>query len=130
VDEVVRYDTVETTDTLRVAVPTDMTVRGAIPPNPVDVGDQVTLTYYDTDAQRWTQNRYRLPTDTWGVGLRGDLTAGPWLHATGTLDIIRYAQVGPMGLEARFGAGYAALIMDEYRAGPVVSAGIRIGYDW
>ena len=130
VDEVVRYDTVEATDTLRVAVPTDMTVQGVIPPSPVDVGDQVTLTYYDTDAQRWTQNRYRLPTDTWGVGLRGDLTAGPWLHATGTLDIIRYAQVGPMGLEARFGAGYAALITDEYRAGPVVSAGIRIGYDW
>jgi len=130
VDEVVRYDTVETTDTLRVAVPADMTVRGVIPPSPVDVGSQVTLTYYDTDAQRWTQNRYRVPTDTWGVGLRGDLTAGSWLHATGTLDIMRYAEVGTLDVTASLGAGYGALVTDEYRAGLVVRAGLRIGYDW
>jgi len=130
VDEVVRYDTVETTDTLRVAVPADMTVRGVIPPSPVDVGSQVTLTYYDTDSQRWTQNRYDLPGDTWGVGLRGDLTAGSWLRATGTLDIMRYAEVGPMAVTASLGAGYGALVTDEYRAGPVVRAGLRIGYDW
>ena len=130
VDEVVRYDTVETTDTLRVAVPADMTVRGVIPPSPVDVGSQVTLTYYDTDAQRWTQNRYDLPTDTWGVGLRGDLTAGTWLHARSTVDVTRYTDVGPMDIETRIGAGYGVLITDEYRAGPVVTAGIQIGYDW
>ena len=130
VDEVVRYDTVETTDTLRVQVPTDMTVQGVIPPSPVDIGDQVTLTYYDKDAQRWTQNRYRLPADTWGVGLRGDLTAGPWLHARSTVDVTRYTDVGPMDIETRIGAGYGALVTDTYRSGPVVTAGIRIGYDW
>jgi len=62
---VVRYDTVRQVDTVRVAVPTDMSIQGVISPSPVDIGDEVTLTYYDTRAQRWTQNRYDIPSDTW-----------------------------------------------------------------
>jgi hypothetical protein len=42
-----------------------MTVQGVIPSSPVDIGEEVTLTYYDTGAQRWTQNRYDIPSDTW-----------------------------------------------------------------
>jgi hypothetical protein len=62
---VVRYDTVREVDTVRLALPTDMSIQGVIPPSPVNIGDEVTLTYYDTGAQRWTQNRYDIPTDTW-----------------------------------------------------------------
>jgi hypothetical protein len=62
---VVRYDTVTQVDTLITQVPADMTVQGVIAPSPVDIGDEVTLTYYDTGAQRWTQNRYTFPEDRW-----------------------------------------------------------------
>jgi len=62
---VVRYDTVRQVDTVRVAVPTNMSIQGVIPPSPINIGDEVTLTYYDTGAQRWTQNRYEIPSDTW-----------------------------------------------------------------
>jgi len=62
---VVRYDTVTQVDTLVTQVPADMKVQGVIPPSPVQVEDEVTLTYYDTGAQRWTQNRYTFPEDRW-----------------------------------------------------------------
>ena len=62
---VVRYDTVREVDTVRQAVPTDMSIQGVIPPSPVDIGEETRLTYYDTDAQRWTQNRYDIPKDRW-----------------------------------------------------------------
>ena len=62
---VIQYDTVTQVDTLVTQVPADMRVKGVIPPSPVQVEDQVTLTYYDTGAQRWTQNRYDIPEDDW-----------------------------------------------------------------
>jgi hypothetical protein len=62
---VVRYDTVTQVDTLVTQVPTDMRVQGVIPPSPVDIGEEVRLTYYDPQAQRWTQNRYNIPKDSW-----------------------------------------------------------------
>jgi len=62
---VVRYDTVTQVDTLVTQVPTDMTVQGVIPRSPVDIEEEARLTYYDTGAQRWTQNRYTLPEDRW-----------------------------------------------------------------
>jgi len=64
-ETVVRYDTVAQVDTVIMQVPADMRVQGVIPPSPVDIGETVTLTYYDTEAQRWTQNRYDIPSDTW-----------------------------------------------------------------
>ena len=131
VDEVVRYDTVQTTDTAFVPIPENWSPQGLIGTAPLDIeDDQATLTYWDHTTRQWTQNRYDLPTDTWGVGLRGDLTAGTWLHARSTVDVTRYTDVGPMDIETRIGAGYGVLITDEYRAGPVVTAGIQIGYDW
>jgi len=62
---VVRYDTVRKVDTVRLAVPTSIDIKGVLPPLPIDIGDEVTLTYYDTQAQRWTQNRYDIPQDDW-----------------------------------------------------------------
>jgi len=62
---VIRYDTVREVDTVRLAVPTDMSIQGVIPPSPVDIGEEVTLTYFDSNAQRWTQNRYDIPSDRW-----------------------------------------------------------------
>jgi len=131
VDEVVRYDTVQTTDTAFVPIPENWSPQGLIGTAPLDIeDDQATLTYWDHTTRQWTQNRYDLPTDTWGVGLRGDLTAGTWLHARSTVDVTRYTDLGPLDIETRIGAGYGVLITEEYRAGPVVRAGLRIGYDW
>jgi hypothetical protein len=62
---VVRYDTVRQVDTVRLAVPTGIDIKGVLPPSPVDIGEEVTLTYYDTGAQRWTQNRYNIPQEDW-----------------------------------------------------------------
>lgn len=62
---VVRYDTVTQVDTLVTQVPTDMTVQGVIPPSPVDIEEEARLTYYDTGAQRWAQNRYDIPDEQW-----------------------------------------------------------------
>jgi hypothetical protein len=42
-----------------------MTVQGVIPPSPVDIEEEARLTYYDTGAQRWAQNRYDVPQDRW-----------------------------------------------------------------
>jgi hypothetical protein len=92
--------------------------------------EQVRLQGYLPTTRAGREWAYDIPQDDWGVGLRGDMTAGPWLHATATTDIIRYADVGPLDVTTSFGAGYGALITDEYRAGAVVTAGIRIGYDW
>jgi len=92
--------------------------------------DEVQLQGYLPDSGAGREWTYDIPQDQWGAGLRGDLTAGPWLHARSTVDITRYTTLGPLDVEARLGAGYGALVTDEYRAGPVVTAGIRIGYDW
>jgi hypothetical protein len=42
-----------------------MTVQGVIPPSPVDIEEEARLTYYDTGAQRWAQNRYDIPDEQW-----------------------------------------------------------------
>jgi hypothetical protein len=80
---VVRYDTVTQVDTLVTQVPADIKVQGVIPPSPVQVEDEVTLTYYDTGAQRWTQNQYDISSDTWHL----------WPSIS--------AQATPAGLQAR-----------------------------
>jgi len=59
-EAVIRYDTVRTTDTLRVPVPTDFEMQGVIPPRPLDISsDEATLTYWT--GERWQQNVYDLP---------------------------------------------------------------------
>jgi len=92
--------------------------------------EQVTLQGYLPGSGAGREWSYDIPQPEWGVGLRGDLTAGPWLHATATADVMRYTDLGPLDVTASLGAGYGALVTDEYRTGPVVRAGLRIGYDW
>lgn len=92
--------------------------------------EQVTLQGYLPSRGAGREWTYDIPQDEWGVGLTGNLTAGPWMHATATADVMRYAELGPLDVTASLGAGYGMLITDEYRAGPVVRAGLRIGYDW
>jgi len=64
--KVVRYDTIRTTDTVRVPVPENFEYLGAIEPRPVDVqDDKVTLTYFR--GGRYMQNRYDIPRPTWAI---------------------------------------------------------------
>jgi len=85
---VFRYDTVRQVDTVRLAVPTDMDIKGVLPSSPVNIGEQVTLTYYDTQAQRWTQNRYDIPSDTWHLWPSVSAATTPvGLQATATANL-------------------------------------------
>lgn len=61
-----KYDTVRTTDTVRVPVPDGFGYLGAIETRPVDVAqDEVTLTYFRDG--RYMQNRYDIPQPTWAI---------------------------------------------------------------
>jgi len=61
-----KYDTVRTTDTVRVPVPEDFDYLGAIETRPVDVGqDEVTLTYFRDG--RYMQSQYNIPQPTWAI---------------------------------------------------------------
>ncbi|MCS3667403.1 hypothetical protein GGP77_001632 [Salinibacter ruber] len=131
VPKVVRtYDTVRTTDTVRVPVPESFDYLGSIERRPVDVqGDEVTLTYFRDG--RYMQNEYNLPQDRWGVGLQSDFTFAKWVQGTLTADVMRHAEWGPLDVRTRFGVGYGALVTDgTAQVSPVARAGFRIGYDW
>jgi len=61
-----KYDTVRTTDTVRVPVPDRFDYLGAIETRPVDVAqDEVTLTYFRDG--RYMQNQYNIPQHTWAI---------------------------------------------------------------
>jgi hypothetical protein len=61
-----KYDTVRTTDTVRVPVPEDFDYLGAIERRPIDVqDDEVTLTYFR--GGRYMQNQYSIPQETWAI---------------------------------------------------------------
>jgi len=88
-----------------------------------------TLTYFR--GGRYVQNKYDLPADRWGVGLRSELTFAKWVQGTLTADVTRHAEWGPLNVETRFGLGYGALVTDgTAQVSPVARAGFRIGYDW
>jgi hypothetical protein len=103
---------------------------GTIETRPVDITDgTATLTYFR--GGRYVQNKYDLPTDRWGVGLRSELTFARWVQGTLTADVMRHAEWGPLDVRTRFGLGYGALVTDETaEVSPVARAGFRIGYDW
>lgn len=64
--KVIRYDTVRTTDTVRVPVPRGFDYLGAIERQPIDVqDDEVTLTYFRDG--RYMQNQYDIPRPTWAI---------------------------------------------------------------
>lgn len=127
--KVIQYDTVRTTDTVRVPVPEGFTYMGAIEPQPLDITEgTATLTYFR--GGRYVQNEYDLPTDRWGVGLRSGFTFAEWAQVTTTLGITRHAEWGPLDVQTRFGVGYGFLVGKKVRRSPVAQAGFRIGYDW
>jgi len=67
---VVQYDTVHEVDTITVAAPTELTLKGLIEPQPLDITtDEATLTYYDPSTKRYTQQVYDIPADRYRAGL-------------------------------------------------------------
>jgi len=112
-ETVIRYDTVQTTDTLKIPVPTDTEFVGAIPPSPLDMsGDQATLTYFD--GERWQQNVYDVPRDTWRLDLTADATAlqGAAVAMT-SLQVRRRTALGWVGV----GPSYSAVVTNEVTTG-------------
>ena len=90
---VVRYDTVTQVDTLMTQVPADMSIQGVIPPSPVDIEEEAKLTYYDTGAQRWTQNRYDIPQDRWHLWPAVEIRTTPLGLQASALANLRWRRV-------------------------------------
>jgi len=84
-ETVIRYDTVRSTDTVRIAVPDSARIKGVIEPSPLDLTEgEATLTYYDPTAGRYMQDVYDIPDTTPLVTLAPDLgtTAMPTTLST------------------------------------------------
>jgi len=101
--KVVRYDTVRTTDTVRVPVPDSFRFMGAIETRPVDVTqDEVTLTYFRDG--RYMQNRYAIPRETWAIApsVAAEATPGG-VGATAALTVSRKSLAVSAGYEVAQG---------------------------
>jgi len=97
--KVIRYDTVRTTDTVRVPVPKDFDYLGAIETRPVDVqDDEVMLTYFR--GGRYMQNRYDIPRPTWAIApsLTAEATPGG-VGASAALTVSRKSLAVSAGYE-------------------------------
>jgi hypothetical protein len=67
-ETIVRYDTIRTTDTAFVPVPTGWQPTGLIGSAPLDLSeDEATLTYWDHRGRRFEQKVYDIPQPTWGI---------------------------------------------------------------
>jgi hypothetical protein len=67
-ETIVRYDTVTTTDTAFVPVPTGWQPTGLIGSAPLDIGqDEATLTYWNHRGRRFEQKVYDIPQPTWAI---------------------------------------------------------------
>jgi len=67
-ETIVRYDTVRTTDTAFVPVPTGWQPTGLIGSAPLDIGqDEATLTYWNHEGRRFEQKVYDIPQPTWVI---------------------------------------------------------------
>jgi len=112
---VIRYkqDTVRATDTVRVPVPADFEMMGVVPQQPLDIGsDEATLTYWTGD--RWQQNVYGLPRDTWRLDLRAQGTAlRDAAVASTSLQVRRRTTFGWLGV----GPSYGAVVTTEATTG-------------
>jgi hypothetical protein len=101
--KVIRYDTVRTTDTVRVPVPKNFDYLGAIETRPVDVTqDEVTLTYFRDG--RYMQNRYAIPRETWAIApsVAAEATPGG-VGATAALTVSRKSLAVSAGYEVAQG---------------------------
>lgn len=94
-----KYDTVRTTDTVRVPVPDSFRFMGGIETRPVDVTqDEVTLTYFRDG--RYMQNRYAIPRETWAIApsVAAEATPGG-VGATAALTVSRKSLAVSAGYE-------------------------------
>jgi len=67
-ETIVQYDTVTTTDTAFVPVPSGWTPTGLIGSVPLDIGkDEATLTYWNHEGRRFEQKVYDIPKPTWSI---------------------------------------------------------------
>lgn len=129
-ETVIRYDTVRTTDTMHVPVPSGYRYMGTIETQPLDLStEEATLTYFR--GGRYIQKKYSIPQPTWGVGMRGTVMAGQaWSAATTTIGVSHMTEWGPMDVVPRVGIGYGAVLGEEYRAGPIMRVGVELQYTW
>jgi len=133
VDRVVQYDTVAQTDTVWMQVPSDMTIKGVIPPSPVDVNSQrVRLTFFDPDAQRFTQDFFELPQQKNRISVTASTRA--WGKALETTVEGLYTRqiadwwIGRVWLQG--GAGYRLTSTQSPMAGPYGTVGLRYELRW
>jgi len=112
-ETIIRYDTVETTDTLKIPVPSDTDFIGAVAPSPLDLtGEKATLTYFD--GERWQQNVYDVPRDTWRIDLQAQGTAlRDAAVASTSLQVRRRTALGWLGV----GPAYSAVVTTEATMG-------------
>jgi len=78
-ETIVRYDTVTTTDTAFVPIPTDWQPTGLIGSAPLDLSqDEATLTYWNHEGRRFEQKVYDTPQPRWGIApsLTAEATPG------------------------------------------------------
>jgi len=67
-ETIVRYDTVTTTDTAFVPVPTEWQPTGLIGSAPLDLSqNEATLTYWNHEGRRFEQKVYDIPQPTWAI---------------------------------------------------------------
>jgi len=136
-EEVTLYAPVETTavETVRVAVPMDLSVEGVIGENPIRRidrwwgRDQLALRYFDPAERRYVQERFRTPTAKWKIWVDAGVEAtAPLIPARRTLRLntdlkawLRYRR-----LRGYVGAGLRG-------TRPVGMVGIRtriLSYSW
>jgi len=90
------YDTVRVTETRTdtVRVPTDFDLQGCIQGTPIRREsnvfgeDELTLSYFNPDAQRWEQQSYEAGRSTWALWPAVEIRTTPWgLQASGELGL-------------------------------------------
>jgi hypothetical protein len=102
---VIRYDTVETTDTAFVPIPTGWQPTGLIGSAPLDLSqDEATLTYWNHEGRRFEQKVYDTPQPTWAIApsLTAEATPGG-VGASAALTVSRKSLAVSAGYEVAQG---------------------------
>jgi len=104
-ETIVRYDTVATTDTAFVPIPTDWQPTGLIGSAPLDLSqDEATLTYWNHEGRRFEQKVYDTPQPTWAIApsLTAEATPGG-VGASAALTVSRKSLALSAGYEVAQG---------------------------
>jgi len=124
-ETVIRYDTVEATDTVRIAVPDSARIKGIIEPSPLDLTEgEATLTYYDPAAGRYMQDVYDIPQDRNRIAAFADTYVLP--NIAGTTIGAEYERRLEWG-RLSVAPGYAVTSMGH---GPALTVGLSTGVSW